>query len=217
MLSLISNPVSFVVYLFALLSAITIHEFSHALAAEKLGDPTPSLQGRISLNPLRHLDPFGMLFLFMFGFGWGKPVMFDPYNLKNPRRDAALIGLAGPVSNLLLALALSILARLFIVSNITVLAGIGLILFTPMIMINVTLAIFNLLPIHPLDGFKIVGGFLPHEKAREWYALERYGFIFLLLLILPLAGNGSMLDIVMRPIASFVIHVLVPSSAGGFI
>src|SRR4051812_27134518 len=102
--SLFTSPLSFFVAAIALLIAITVHEFSHALSADKLGDPTPRLQGRISLNPLVHLDPIGTLLILFVGFGWGKPVVFDPFNLKNPRKDAAIISLAGPASNFILAI-----------------------------------------------------------------------------------------------------------------
>jgi len=107
----LSNPMSLLFVAAALLSAITVHEFAHAFMAERLGDPTPRLQGRLTLNPLAHLDPLGTLMLFIIGFGWGKPVQFDPYNLKNPRRDAALISFAGPLSNIILASILSIVLR----------------------------------------------------------------------------------------------------------
>src|SRR3989338_3130137 len=106
--SLFSNPLLLIIYLISLLVAITIHEFSHAYFADKLGDPTARLMGRISLNPLVHLDPLGTLMLFLVGFGWGKPVQFDPFNLANPRRDAAVISFAGPLSNIILANALSL-------------------------------------------------------------------------------------------------------------
>src|SRR3989338_2044892 len=100
---LFSNPLVFAAAALSLLAAITVHEFAHAYAADRLGDPTPRLQGRLTLNPLVHLDPIGTLLLFVIGFGWGKPVQFDPYNLENPKRDAAIISFAGPVSNLILA------------------------------------------------------------------------------------------------------------------
>jgi len=186
--------------------AITIHEFSHAWMADYLGDPTPRLSGRLKLNPLVHLDTFGLLFLFLFGFGWGKPVPFDPYNLKNPRRDAALISFAGPVSNFILAVILSLIVKLV---NIPLLAG----FFIPVIYLNIILGVFNLIPINPLDGFKIVGGILNEEQAKEWYQLERYGMIFLLLLIIPFGGS-SMLDIIIRPIITFVMGWLTGSPLG---
>ncbi|MEK7065464.1 MAG: site-2 protease family protein, partial [Patescibacteria group bacterium] len=95
---LATNPLGFLFWLIALVVAITIHEFSHAYAADRLGDPTPRLQGRLTLNPLAHLDPLGTLMLLIARFGWGKPVVFDPFNLRHPRRDAAIISFAGPLS-----------------------------------------------------------------------------------------------------------------------
>ena len=208
--SLFSNPISFIFYIVSLFVALSVHEASHALAADKLGDPTPRLDGRISLNPLRHIDLTGLLFMLFFGFGWGKPVMFDPFNLKNPRRDAALISLAGPASNMVFALCLSILLRSFNFLHLSLFSTIGFYLFYPLITINLTLGIFNLLPIHPLDGFKIVGGALPEDQAHDWFQLQRFGMIFLLLLIIPL-GQSSMLDVILQPILKFVIPLFVPS------
>jgi len=210
---LFSNPLMFVFSLIALFVAITIHEFSHALAADFLGDPTPRLQKRLTLNPKAHLDPFGLLFLFFFGFGWGRPVEFDPFNLKNPRRDAAIISLAGPTSNLILALILSILLKLFIFFKIKTLYTIGSLFFVPMIYLNVVLAVFNFLPIHPLDGFKIVGGVLPEKQAKDWYDLEKYGIIFLLMMFFPL-GKSSMIDLVIKPAVNFFLNLFLPFSSG---
>jgi len=210
---LFSNPLLFFFYLFSLFVAITIHEFSHALAADFLGDPTPRLQKRLTLNPKAHLDPFGLLFLFFLGFGWGRPVEFDPFNLKNPRRDAAIISLAGPISNLILALILSLLLKLFIFFEIKTLYTIGSLFFVPMIYINVVLAVFNFLPVHPLDGFKIVGGILPEKQAKEWYELEKYGLIFLLMMFFPL-GKSSMIDLLIRPAVSFLTNLLLPLPSG---
>lgn len=210
---LFTNPLLFVVYLVALLVALTVHEFSHAFAADQLGDPTPRLAGRLSFNPLVHIDLYGLLFLFLFGFGWGKPVTFDPYNLKNPRKDAAIISLAGPFSNFVLALLLSLILKLIIFFDLGFLQTLGYFIFIPMISLNVILGVFNLLPINPLDGFKIVGGILSEERAREWYQLERYGFIFLLMLIFPFGGR-SLLDIIIRPITSFVLNLLIPMGSG---
>jgi len=213
---LFSNPLLFLVYIAALLMAIAVHEFSHALVADYLGDPTPRLQGRLKLNPLVHIDRFGLLFLLFFGFGWGKPVQFDPYNLKNPRKDAALISIAGPISNFIMAIILSLVLRLFIILNQSYLYTISSFILIPFITLNVVLGVFNLLPIHPLDGFKIVGGILPEEKSKEWYQLERFGMIFLLMLIFPL-GRSSMLDVIIRPAVSFLINLLIPGNIGGVI
>lgn len=203
--TLFSSPIEFFISLLALLVAITIHEFSHAYMADYLGDPTPRLQKRLNLNPLSHLDAYGLLFMLLVGFGWGKPVVFDPFNLKNPRRDAALISVAGPASNIILALILSIILHIY---------NAAAIVLVPMIILNVALAVFNLLPIAPLDGFKIVGGILSKKQAKEWYGLERYGFIFLILILIPI-GKTSLLSSIIRPVVSFVLTFLLPSSVIG--
>src|SRR3989344_5780068 len=137
---MLTDPLALLLFLPALVIAITVHEFSHAFAADRLGDPTPQLQGRLTLNPLKHLDPVGSLMLLFFRFGWGKPVEFDPYHLRHPRRDAALISLAGPAVNLILATVLSLVLK-FSPSPLFS------IFLSPVILININLAIFNLLPV----------------------------------------------------------------------
>lgn len=218
--SLFNNPISFVLWFISIVIAITVHEFSHALTADKLGDPTPRLQGRLSLNPRAHLDPMGTILLLLVHFGWGKPVEFDPYNLRNPRRDAALISIAGPISNMLLAIASSLLLRLLLLSPLGLMAnGIGS-LVSPVISgflvqltaINVVLAIFNLVPIHPLDGFKIVGGILLQDQAREWYQLEKYGFFFLIFLLIPVFGGTAPISRIIGPIINTLLSILIPSA-----
>ncbi|MBI4999855.1 site-2 protease family protein [Candidatus Gottesmanbacteria bacterium] len=207
---LFNNPFSFLIWTVALLVAITIHEFSHAFMADRLGDPTARLMGRLTLNPLAHLDPLGTLFLLIARFGWGKPVPFDPFNLRNPRRDSALISLAGPGSNLILATILSLILRAipyFPLPEIVFLLVQAF--FIPIIILNVGLAIFNLLPVHPLDGFKIVTGFLPKKLAYQWQELEGYGLFFLLLLLLPLSGGPLLLNI-LGPIVSIILTILLP-------
>lgn len=201
--NLFSDPTAFLLNIIGLLIAVTIHEFSHAWMADHLGDPTPRLQKRLNLNPLSHLDMYGVLFMLLVGFGWGKPVVFDPFNLKNPRRDAALISIAGPISNLILAIILAIIVRIF--------PAILVIAF-PIIVINVALAVFNLLPVAPLDGFKIVGGILSKKQAKQWYELERYGFIFLLVLLIPFFGKASLLSILIQPPVTFILSLLLPLS-----
>ncbi|KKU25069.1 MAG: Peptidase M50 [Microgenomates group bacterium GW2011_GWA2_46_16] len=201
---LTSNPVGFLFWVIALVIAITIHEFAHAWAAERLGDPTPRLMGRLTLNPLAHLDPIGTIMLLIARFGWGKPVQFDPFNLRHPRRDSAIISLAGPVSNLILATICSIFLRVFISYWF-----IGLL--QPLIVLNVVLAVFNLVPIHPLDGFKIVSGILPEEYARQWAELEGYGMIFLIILILPLGGGASPISQLISPVINVLLSIFLPS------
>lgn len=207
---LFNNPFSFFIWAIALLIAITIHEFSHALVADRLGDPTAKLMGRLTLNPLAHLDPIGTLFLLIARFGWGKPVPVDPFNLRNPRRDSALISLAGPSSNLVLASVLSLILRLIPLIPISDIVYLLIhTLFIPIIILNVALAVFNLLPVSPLDGFKIVGGLLPKDLARQWDELEGYGLIFLLLLLFPITGS-SPLTIIFDPILTFLLNLLIP-------
>lgn len=203
-----TNPFSAIIFFCLLLITIAVHEFSHAKIADHLGDPTARLAGRLTLNPLVHLDLFGLLFLFFFGFGWGKPVPFDPFNLKNPRKDAALISLAGPMSNFIVAILSSVFLKLFILFRLSILLTIGKIFLPTFILLNLLLGIFNLLPIAPLDGFKIVGGLLSQKQAEEWYQLERYGIIFLLLFIFPL-GQKSMLQIFLSPLIEFFYNLLV--------
>lgn len=210
---LFTNPLLFAVYIASLFVAIAIHEFSHAFAADQLGDPTPRLQGRLKLDPRVHIDPMGIFFLFLFGFGWGKPVEFDPYNLKNPRKDAALISIAGPTSNFVLAIILSLLLKLSIFFQLNILTTIGMFIFLPMIQMNLVLGVFNLLPIHPLDGFKIVGGLLSEKQAHEWYSLQKFGMLFLLLMIIPFGGS-SMISGILQPTVEFFLKILVPFNLG---
>lgn len=207
--NLLTNPIAFLIFVIALLVAITIHEFSHALLADKLGDPTPRLMGRLTLNPLAHLDPIGTIMLLLVSFGWGKPVQFDPFNLKHPTKDAAIISLAGPIANLLLATVLSLVLRLFPL----ILLNSFLI---PIIYLNVILAVFNLIPIHPLDGFKVVAGLLPKQYYSSWMELERYGIIFLIILLFPLFGSSPITSI-LSPIVSFILNLLLPGGVGGII
>lgn len=194
---------SFLVFILSLIIAITVHEFFHSFMADRLGDPTPRINGRLTLNPLAHLDPLGTLALVLFHFGWGKPVPIDPFNLRNPRRDTALISLSGPASNLILAVLLSFLFKFLpVIPLITQ-------LLIYLITLNVSLAIFNLLPVPPLDGGSIVIGFLPLELAREWEEiLNQYGPILLILLILPIGGQPLVTTFLM-PIINLILHFLI--------
>lgn len=206
--SLIANPLAFVIWLALLLVAITIHEFAHALAADRLGDPTPRLQGRLSLNPLAHLDPIGTVVLILtslagYPIGWGKPVQFDPFNLDNPKRDAAVISLAGPASNLILASLLSVILRISIVPFGDIITG--------FIILNVGLAVFNLIPIHPLDGGKILVGLLPQHEARQVDAfLSQYGLFVLIILLFPIFGGTPLISIVISPIFNVILSIFIP-------
>lgn len=199
-----TDPIAFLIIFPGLLLSITIHEFAHAWTADKLGDPTPRHQGRVTLNPLAHLDPLGTLAMLLTRFGWGKPVEFDPYNLKNPVRDTALIALAGPVSNLLVALLLAVVAR----SGILPLEWVGLGIIQ-VLFINVALAIFNLIPVYPLDGSKILVALLPRRSAYEYdEIMHKYGLFILLLLIFPWANGGSPVSQIISPIINLVTVLL---------
>jgi Zn-dependent protease len=219
MTDLLTNPLSFLYWLGALVIAITIHEFAHAAAADHLGDPTPRLQGRLTLNPLSHLDPLGTIMLVLVHFGWGRPVVFDPFNLRHPRRDAAVISLAGPAANLLLAIVCAIVLQLLFVFRLPVwqIGGMGLVgylmagFLKTLVTLNVVLAVFNLIPIHPLDGFKIVGGMLPKEHAGSWYELESYGMLFLLFLLLPIFGETAPVARIISPIVRLILLLLLPA------
>jgi Zn-dependent protease len=218
--TLFNSPILFLFWIGSVVLAITVHEFAHAFVADQLGDPTPRLQDRLTLNPRAHLDPWGTILLVLAGFGWGKPVEFDPYNLRHPRRDAALISIAGPASNILLALLCTGLWHILtsnaaIILHDTVLSSTIVLIarfLLQSIVMNVSLAIFNLVPVHPLDGFKIVGGLLSPTQAREWFSLERFGPIFLILLIVPLFGSHSLVSQFISPIISGIVRLLIPQT-----
>lgn len=177
-----------------LLIAFTIHELAHAVTANFLGDLTPRRMGRITLNPLRHLDPFGTIMLLISGFGWAKPVMVNPNNMRgNPRTSMAIVAAAGPLSNLLMAAAASLPFRLgMIFPQFTSTGNIPSVefLLTQFVWINLILAFFNLIPVPPLDGYKILMGILPLEMAYRLRPLEQYGFLMLIALIFFLPRFG---------------------------
>jgi len=201
----------------AFVTAITVHEAAHAWMSDRLGDPTARLMGRLSFNPLKHLDIYGTVlvpfFLIIarspFVFGWAKPVMFDPYNLKNPKKDGALIALSGPLSNIILAIILSVIFR--IISNPFFPSSFLTYLLEYTVTINITLAVFNLIPLHPLDGGKIFVGFLSDRDAVEAESfMGRYGLIILILLIFPIFGGISPLNLIISPIITFIRNLLLP-------
>jgi Zn-dependent protease len=189
------SPVDALVFLFAIVLAVTVHEFAHAWAADRLGDDTPRLQGRVSLNPADHLDPMGSILFLLVGFGWGKPVIYNPMRLSR-RVDELLVALAGPASNLLFAL----VAHLLLAVMVQVIPGLevyGSPLST-LARINVALAAFNMLPVPPLDGSAIVAYFWPEYRS---IAGGQIGLILLLvLLFLPVAGGQSLINFVLPPI-----------------
>ncbi len=200
---LFTNPVVFLILLLILLISVAVHEAAHAYTADFLGDPTARAQGRLTLNPLAHVDLTGLLFIIFWGFGWGKPVPYDPFNLKAPSRDAALIALAGPLSSLLFAVLTSLLLRIVPWLFLENLLGY-------VVLLNTTLAVFNLVPIYPLDGFAVVAGILPKEHRTDWNRLSQYGILILLLFLLPIANGQSPLFVLIRPIIDKIVELLLP-------
>ncbi|MBN2412210.1 site-2 protease family protein [candidate division KSB1 bacterium] len=181
------NLVTFLILAPPILLALVFHEFSHAFVAHKLGDNTAKQNGRLTLNPLAHLDPLGTLMIFLVRFGWAKPVPVNPYNLKNPKRDMLWISVAGPLSNMILAFLSGTLLRLIyhtgIKPEITSIGGLLMLMLVFSLQINLALAIFNILPIAPLDGSKILYGVLPNKYSGFALLLEKYGPMVLLGLI----------------------------------
>lgn len=199
----------------ALVAGITFHEFSHAFVADRLGDRTARMMGRVSLSPARHLDPAGSMFMLIAGFGWGKPVPVNPMRLRNgPETGRAMVAAAGPVSNLILAALAGLPIQLGLVDWWNPLtrpftldqwsSGDYIALFLgAMIFFNLVLAVFNLLPFAPLDGFAVAVGILPRDLGMSVARLEKYGpLILMLLLLLPLVSQGqiSILHEVMSPV-----------------
>jgi Zn-dependent protease len=170
-----------------ILFALTFHEFAHAWAASKLGDPTARQAGRLSLNPLRHLDLFGTIALFVFGFGWAKPVPVNPYFMRSQVRDYALTALAGPGANVVASLGFGLLYRLLTSLNV---GGFLLTLVMLGVIINLALAAFNLIPIPPLDGSRVVFYLLPSNVASEYIKLEPFGMWIVIGLLMLDSGTG---------------------------
>jgi Zn-dependent protease len=187
----VNETIILIFQLAVLLFSVMVHEVSHGVVAHALGDDTAKETGRLTLNPLKHLDPFGsvilplMLFLTSGGsliFGWAKPVPYNPYRLKNPGLGAALIGVAGPITNFLLAIIFSVLIRVIISTGIGSLMPLVL-FFNIIVFLNVLLGIFNLVPIPPLDGSRLVLWLIPDRYLRFKILLEQYGLLILLFFI----------------------------------
>lgn len=206
-------------FIIALVVAVTVHEFSHAWMATYLGDPTAKYMGRLSLNPLAHLDPLGTIMLFLAGFGWGKPVPFSMQYLRNPRVGSALIALAGPLSNLVVALIFAIPYRYIffnasaVISSTAVMAFLFQLIKT-MINLNLVLMIFNLLPIPPLDGSKIFSLLLPGDYITRLYKYRNYGYVALLLVVFSdyIFGVNILGDYILYPAVRFFWDIILFSS-----
>lgn len=205
-------------FIIAILIALTVHEWAHAFVADRLGDPTPRGEGRLTLNPIAHLDPIGTLLFFLVSFGWGKPVPINPRYFRHYKRDAALTAIAGPVSNLILA----ILGLLIINHVLPLLVQVGSsdriglffseVLFN-LVLINLSLMAFNLLPIAPLDGSKVLEAFIPlrHEDAYHRF-MQRGPMILLAILILERVLNlpilATWMTLVVRGVMGVMMYVL---------
>ncbi len=201
----------------SLVVGITFHEFSHAYVATTLGDNTAREQGRLTLNPLAHLDPFGTILIFFAGFGWGKPVPINPMFLKiGYRQGMAAVSLAGPISNIIAAAVFAIPLRAGLVESggggFSVLGQTGVLSYALLSLVfwNLILAVFNLLPIAPLDGFKVALGLLPRNAANSFARLEPYGPGILLVIIALgfLSPDLRILSIIISPILNFLSLVI---------
>ncbi|MBU7005320.1 site-2 protease family protein [Phosphitispora fastidiosa] len=183
----------------ALLLGLTLHEFAHAYVASRLGDPTARNLGRLTINPLKHLDPLGTIFLLFFHFGWAKPVPVNPFHFKGDRQRGMLwVSLAGPATNLLIAVVTVLLWRIMMPQGEVIQRILHLIVY-----INIILAVFNIIPVPPLDGSKILAGILPHKYSHIIYNLEKYGFVILILMMV-----FGVIDAFLMPIVGFVYDLL---------
>lgn len=195
----------------AILFGLTIHEYAHGLVALKLGDPTAKYAGRLTLNPLSHLDPIGTICLFLFRFGWAKPVPINPIYFKDPKRDILLSSLAGPGANFLVAIGFGLILRLLYATSIT--NDFILIILRMFVFFNLILAVFNLIPIPPLDGSKILYYLLPQSMAQSYAQIERYGmFILMGIIILGSITNVSIFGSFLFPIVRFFSNIIVGQS-----
>ncbi len=221
---LLSDPPAFlrltVLVVFALLVAITIHEFSHALVATGLGDNTARRRGRLSLNPIRHLDPSGAVMLLVVGFGWGKPVPVNHHHLTRGPLGMTLVAAAGPLSNLALAFLVAIPIKLGLLgwsslslsrTNFVMTGGLreGLSdIVVMVIFLNLLLAVFNLLPLAPLDGSRVVGGLLPASWAEGYERFERIGPIILIgIILVDVVFNLGILWTIIGPAVSYLMQL----------
>lgn len=202
------EPIELLALLVALVAGITVHEFAHAAAAVWLGDSLPRRQGRLSLSPLAHLDPLGSLMFLVGGFGWGKPVQYNPYALRaSARVGPAIVAAAGPLSNIVLATVIAVVVRALLLGMGWVeVSGAGInVLFQfliSFIFYNLVLSFFNLIPVFPLDGFTILQGLLPLELADLLETTRPYGFFILLLLLF--FGSGILTPILFLPIEALM-------------
>jgi Zn-dependent protease len=205
------SPETLIALALILLVALPFHEFSHALAAYRLGDSTARFMGRLTLNPLAHLDPFGSILILLVGFGWAKPTPYNPYNLRGGKTGEAIVALAGPLSNLVLAVAAALPLRYIAITGMDVptLVTTTLEMF---VLINVVLAVFNFIPVPPLDGSKLLWAITDARTERQWRpVLEQYGFLILIVaLIVPvLPGGQTIVGFLFEKVGGPIIRLLI--------
>ena len=198
-----SDPLVFVLVGVAIVFALGLHEYAHALAADLQGDRLPRAMGRLTLNPVKHLDPLGTLLILLVGFGWAKPVEFRPNALASKRFGAALVALAGPLMNIVLALAAAFI--LIAMAKDGSIEGVIEEFLLRFAEINIVLAVFNLLPIPPLDGSRLLTIFLPPSKQRIIFFLDRYGILILLALLF--FGRESVLEPLITSVGRFIFRL----------
>lgn len=186
----------------SIIIGITAHEAAHAYMATLLGDSTPRYQGRLSLNPMVHLDIFGTIMIFLAGFGWGKPVEYNPRHFKNPQMGSLLVAIAGPLANLACALLAALLLKLF---------GVGALerLFSTLLWLNSALFVFNLLPIPPLDGSKVLAAFVPPQYDEELHSFFHMGpYILIFMILLSNIPQFDVFNRVLRPMVDGVVAII---------
>ncbi len=208
--TLFTDPLVFIAWLCAIVIALTFHEFSHALAAYLLGDHTAKSMGRLTLNPLSHISGLGMAVLLIAGFGWGKPVPFNPYNFGNYRRDSVLVAMAGPFSNLILATLGGLALRLIVFQGLLPAENLLIQFLHILVIINVILMVFNLIPLPPLDGSKFLFALLNSSKySHIALFLETKGpFILLFLLILDNFAGVNIFGHLFQWVIDFVYRII---------
>jgi len=206
-----SDPLSWLMHKLIILPAILIglsfHEFAHAFAADRLGDNTPKAQGRVTINPAAHIDPFGLLALFFIGFGWGKPVQVNPWNFKHMRRDGLIVDLAGITVNFILAILFAGVIKLLFTFQPgitgTYMGGVFVEMIMSIVSINIVLMIFNLLPIPPLDGFGVATEIFDLRKKEWYYQVYNNGFMILLALMI-----FNVTDKILVPAVNFIYSLI---------
>lgn len=191
--------VKFAISLPGLLLAIVVHEFCHGLAAYFLGDDTAKASGRLSLNPLKHFDLVGFMFLLIFKFGWAKPVPINPRNFKNRKKDTIIVSLAGPFSNIVLAFIITLL-----LSYASIEHYLAIQILINALWYNIMLGVFNLLPFPPLDGSKVIASLLPVKYEYLFYKYERYLYIILIILVAT-----NFVDKLLSPMIEFILNLLI--------